>query len=99
MFYQIFLSPQVKPIVIISNKLVCASCRTTYELGTKKIRIVQYNVKTSWNYNQMPIPLPPPKKKKLLPILAKDSLKIEAEPFPQCAILHEYLSFSQIFCP
>ena len=32
MFYQIFLSPQVKRSLIISNKLVYTSCRTTWDL-------------------------------------------------------------------
>ena len=37
--------------------------------------------------------------KKKLSILAKDSLKIEIELFPQCAISHESQSFSQLLCP
>ena len=49
MFYQIFLSPQVKGSLIISNKQVYAS---------------------------------PPPKKKILLMLAKDSMKIGIEPFP-----------------
>ena len=34
MFYQIFLSPQVKRSQIINDKLVYTSCRTTQELGS-----------------------------------------------------------------
>ena len=32
-------------------------------------------------------------------MLAKDSLKIEIELFPQCVISHENQNFSQIFSP
>ena len=77
MFYQIFLSPQVKRNLIISNKLVYTRCFTSCR--TKKIGKVQDNVKTSWNYNLVPSLLP---KKKILSTLAKDSLKIEIENFP-----------------
>ena len=92
---QIFLSPQVKQ-VIISNKVVytscLTSCRTTLDL---KIRKVQNNVKISWNDNLMPSP---PSKKKILLVQAKDSFKIEILLFPQCAISHENQNFSQMFC-
>ena len=57
MFYQIFLSPQVKRSLIIGNKVYASclkSCRTTEDLGSLEIRKVQDNVKTSWNYNLMP---------------------------------------------
>ena len=40
---QIFFSPQVKRSVIVSNKLVYASC-------IANIRKYQQNLKTSWNY-------------------------------------------------
>ena len=60
-FYQVFLLPQVKRSLIISNKLVYTSClrscRTTYE-----IRKVQDNVKTSWKYTLVLILPPPPKR-------------------------------------
>ena len=64
MFYQIFLSPQVKQSLIISNKLVYTSClmrcRTTYDLRSQEIRKVQNSVKTSWKYDL--VPSFPPKK-------------------------------------
>ena len=56
MFYQIFLSPQVKRSVIITNKLVCKSCLTSCRIALRvaerlsyEIGEVQNNVKTSWN--------------------------------------------------
>ena len=56
MFYQIFLSPQVKRSVIITNKLVCKSCLTSCRIASRvaerlsyEIGEVQNNVKTSWN--------------------------------------------------
>ena len=72
--------------------------RVVERLKTWEIRIVQNNgrwgslsahtrkKKTSWKYNLVPS-LPP--KKKILSVLAKDSLKIEIELFPLCAISHE----------
>ena len=48
------------------------------DLRTWEIRKVQNNVKTSRNYNPV-LSLPP--KKKILSILAKNSLKIEIELF------------------
>ena len=60
------------------------SCRTTSELGSYEIRKVQNNVNTSWNYNLMHSL---PHKNKTLPILAKDSLKIEIEP-SRSALFH-----------
>ena len=44
-----------------------------------EITKVQNNVKALWNYTLVPS-LPP--KKKILSVLAKDSLKIEIELFP-----------------
>ena len=79
MLYQFFLSPQVKGILVISNKLVYTNCRTTEDLGSYETRKVQNNFKISCNYNHVPSP---PPKKKILSILVKDSLKIEIEIFP-----------------
>ena len=42
MFYQTFLSPQVKRSLITIKKLIYARCPTILDLG---------NYKTSWNYN------------------------------------------------
>ena len=99
MFYQIFLLPQVKRSLVISNRLAYAisqtSCRTTKDLRFQEIGKVQNNFKMSWNYNLLPT-LPP--KNKTLLILVKGSWKIEIEVFTQCAILHENQSFSQVFC-
>ena len=57
-FYQIFLLPQLKRSLIISNKLVYTSClkscQTTEDLGSWEIRKDQNNLKTSWNYNLVP---------------------------------------------
>ena len=96
MFYQIFLSPQVKRSLFIRNRLAYTisqtSCRTTKDFRFQKIGKVQKNFKMSWNYNLLP-----PKNKTLL-ILIKDSWKIEIEVLTQCAISHEYQSFSQVFC-
>ena len=98
-FYQIFLSPQVKRSLSTSNRLVhtdfVTSLRTIQDLGSQEIRKDQNNLKTSWNYNLV-LTL---SSKKNLSIQAKDSLKIEIELFPQGAISHENQSFSQIFCP
>ena len=78
MFYQFFLSPPVKRSLIISNKLVymscLTSCQSTYDLGSQKIRKVQNNVKTSWNYNLLPSLSP---KKEILSVIAKGSFNIE----------------------
>ena len=68
MFYQSFLSPQVKRSAINSNK------HGTYELAhefPKDLRLKkdQENLKTLSNYNL--VPSPPPKIKALL-IIAKD---------------------------
>ena len=41
MFEQIFLSPQVKQSVIISNKLVYTNCQTNWDLGSYEIRKYQ----------------------------------------------------------
>ena len=57
-FYQIFLLPQLKWSLIISNKLVYTSCLKscwmTEDLGSWEIRKDQNNLKTSWNYNLVP---------------------------------------------
>ena len=66
MVVQIFLSPQVKWSVDISNKLVYTSYLT---------RKYHENLKTSWSYS-------PPPEKKILSALAKISWKIVIEPFP-----------------
>ena len=79
MFYQIFLPLKVKRSLIISNKPVYTSCRMTSVLESWEIRKNQNNVKASWNHNLVPNLLP---KKKILSIVAKDSLKIEIELFP-----------------
>ena len=99
MFYQTFHSPQVKQSLIISNKLVYTSylksCQTTEDLRPQEIRKVLNNVKVSWKLTQCLVLLP----KKMLSILAKDSVKVEVDLLPQCAILHGNQSFSQIFWP
>ena len=52
---------------------------TRVDKRLKKVyREVQNNVKTSWKYNLVPNL---PRKKKILSILTKDSLKIEIELF------------------
>ena len=51
----------------------------TSVLESWEIRKNQNNVKASWNHNLVPNLLP---KKKILSIVAKDSLKIEIELFP-----------------
>ena len=68
MFDKIFVSPQVKRIMIISNK------HGIYVLPhglPNDLRLL----KTSKNYSLAPSPHPPPKKKKIqiLSILAKNS--------------------------
>ena len=64
MFYQIFLSPQVRQIFIISNKrvlrymvygMIYTSCRTTLDLGSQKIMKYQQNFKISLTYSLLPI--------------------------------------------
>ena len=55
-------------------------------LSPQEIRKVQNNVKILWEYNIVSS-IPP--KKKILSILAKDSLKTEIEIFPECAISHK----------
>ena len=76
MFYQTFVWPQVKGRMIVSNKLVYTSCLTSYRTTkvwrSSEIRKVQNNVETLWKYNLVPS-LPP--KNKILPLLAKLSLK------------------------
>ena len=72
MFYQIFVSPKVKRKVIISNKHVM------YELPND-LRLRKENLKTLRDY-KLVHSFPP--KKKILLILAKDSLIIEIELFP-----------------
>ena len=100
MFYQIFISLQVKRRLIISNKLVytscLTSCRTTQDLRPQKIRKVQNNVKTLWKYKPV---LSLPLKNKILSIRAKDSLTIDFQLFLQQAISHAEQSFTQIFRP
>ena len=63
MFYQIFLSPQVRQIFIISNKrvlrymvygMIYTSCRTTLDLGSQKIMKYQQNFKISLTYSLLP---------------------------------------------
>ena len=76
MFYQIFLSPQLKRSVIISNKLVHKLSQLPNDL---RLRKVENNVNTSWKFNLVPSLLP---QTKILLMLAKDSLKIEIELFP-----------------
>ena len=83
MFYQIFLSPQGKRSLIISNQLVCTCyLRVVEQLKTSDLRklgkLKLHNIKIWWKYNVVSS-LPP--KKKILLILAKDSLKIEIELF------------------
>ena len=83
MFYQIFLSPQGKRSLIITNQLVYTCyLRVVEQLKTSDLRklgkLKLHNVKISWKYNVVSS-LPP--KKKILLILAKDSLKIEIERF------------------
>ena len=72
MFYQIFVSPKVKRKVIISNEHVI------YELPND-LRLRKENLKTLRDYKLVPSLSP---KKKILSILAKDSLRIEIELFP-----------------
>ena len=60
------------------------ACRTMHtaivsHILNSEITKVQNNVKALWNYTLVPS-LPP--KKKILSVLAKDSLKIEIELFP-----------------
>ena len=69
MFDKILVSPQVKRIVIISNKL------GTYELPHElpndlRLRKYQEDLKTSYNYSLVLSPAP---KIKILSILAKNS--------------------------
>ena len=79
MVEQIFLPPQVKQSVIISNKLVYTSrftgCRMTEEF--------EKNLKTLCNYY---LALSPPTEIKILPALVKISRITEIELFPQCTI-------------
>ena len=87
MFYQIFLSPQVKQSAI-------TSCRRTQDLRSYKIRKGQENLNTSKNYNLVPS-LPP--KLKILLILAKNCWKIKLKTYPYFALSHENYSLLQIF--
>ena len=79
MFYQIFLSPQVKRIVIISNK------HGIYELPHELPNDLRL-MKLGNLYRTIAPSLPP--KMKILSILAKECSKIETELFPHCAISH-----------
>ena len=83
MFYQIFLSLQGKRSLIITNQLVYTCyLRVVEQLITSDLmklgKLKLHNVKISWKYNVVSS-FPP--KKKILLILAKDSLKIEIERF------------------
>ena len=79
MFYQMFLSTQVKRNVIISNK------HGIYDLPQElpndlRLRIIG-NIREISNLHRSQVPNLP-HKLKILSILAKRSLKIEIEPFP-----------------
>ena len=84
MFYQIFVSPQVKRWGIITYK------HGIYELSHEfpndlRLRILAH-YQMSWNYRLVPSPHA---KLQFLPILAENVWKIEINLFPLCAISHE----------
>ena len=77
MFYQIFLSPQVKRSAIISNKN--GIYKLPHELPNDlRLRILE-NLKTSLDYSLVPSLTP---KLKILLILPQNCCKIEIELFP-----------------
>ena len=83
MFYQIFLSPQVKRIVIISNE------HGIYELPHElpndlRLRILGNSEisRRSQNFINYSLVLSPHPKMKILSILPKNCWKIETELFP-----------------
>ena len=86
MFYRIFLSPQVKRSVIISNKHDVYETPNGLSLGSYEIRKYHENVIEVYFIEPSAKSSP---KVKILSRLAKKSLNIETEPFPQCAISHE----------
>ena len=78
MFYQIFLSPQVKRWTIVTNK------HGIYQLS--HIRNVRKVSKRHRMIAQCPAS---PGKIKILSVIAKESRNIVIKPFPRCAIPHE----------
>ena len=84
-FDQIFLSPQVKQSVIISNKHAIYQLRKDIEiLKSKEISIKYHNFMQLWPHAQ-----PSLQKENFLNTCNEDFWKIESEPFPQCPIPHK----------
>ena len=79
MFFQIFFSLQVKGSVILRNKHGIYELRHELPNDLRLIKEYQENLKISKIYSLVPSLRP---KMKVLPILAKNSLKIEIELFP-----------------
>ena len=94
MFYQIYLSPQVKRWAIISYKhgIYELSHELPNDLRLRKLR----DLRKLGNIRKVPklhriitqCPVPPKKKMKALPILAENSWKTDIKLFPLSAISH-----------
>ena len=92
MFYQIYLSPQVKRWAIISYKhgIYELSHELPNDLRLRKLR----DLRKLGNFKKVPklhriiaqCPVPPQKKMKALPILAENSWKTDIKLFPLSAI-------------
>ena len=76
MFYQIFISPQVKQIMIISNKhgIYEFPHELPNDLRSSEIRKCQEGLKSSYNYSLVPSLLP---KMEILSIVAKTIQKLK----------------------
>ena len=85
MVEQIFLSPQLKRNVIVSNKLVYTRLNNDLPKDLK-FRKYHKNLKTSFNYC---LALSPTPEMKIPSALANISRKTEIKPFPQRTISHE----------